>query len=390
MPGTARVSDAKAAEERRASCRPLNKGKLQSKMRLLSILPLACFLSAAFGLNMAQIPVAPMPADPLEPVNGGIAVPATPELRLAAQQIIGKARDQYKLHAGSPFDLKLTFNATGRSRYEGSGMLEELFLGMNGSRWTARIGSYSQTRITGTMGLVYDDKPAGEIPMRLQQLREAVFSPIYANPQTAFIRTATLFVNNEELNCVLLTHSSAEPPTIQRRRWTETEWCVNAQSGLLRIASEVPGTYTVYDYTDALHFHDLTLPRNIRVSEAGATVLDIRLESITEPASLDRQQLAPTAGMKSGPVLRDAIHLPAVKLDGLRSRPTIMRPVVVHATFGADGKAIETEITETSDPTLNADALAYTNGYKFSIPAAPGSVPEQSQVYLTVNFLSAQ
>lgn len=173
---------------------------------------------------VSPLPYAQVPADPLEMVTGGISIPSTPDQRLAAQQIIVKARDQYKLHAGSPFDLKLTFNATGRSQYEGPGTLEELFLGPNGSRWTARLGSYSQTRVVATMGLIYDEKPAGEIPMRLQQLREAVFSPIYANPQTAFIRTASVSLNGEPLSCVLLSQgqSGPEPPTTQHRRWVET------------------------------------------------------------------------------------------------------------------------------------------------------------------------
>ncbi len=349
-------------------------------------------LFSVIGLaqNGSSIPVAPMPADPLEPVNGGIVVPSTPDQRLAAQQIIVKARDQYKLHAGAPFDLKLTFNATGRSRYEGTGTLEELFLGMNGFRWTAQFGNYTQTRITGTMGLIYDDKPPGEIPMRLQQLREAVFSPIYANPQSAFIRTATVIVNNEELNCVLLSGSSAESFKVQRRRWSETEWCVNSQTGLLRIASEAPGAYTVYDYTDALRFHDLTLPRYIRVSEFGSAVLDIRLESVTDPASLDRQQLTPAAGMKTGPVLQDAIHLFASVPDGSRRRPTIMRQVVVHAIVGANGRALETELAETSDPSLAGAALDFANHFSYSVPTPPGAVVKQSQVYLHINFFSAQ
>jgi len=348
-------------------------------------------LISGIGLcqNVTRLPFAPIPADPFELVNGGIVIPATPDQRLAAQQVIVKARDQYKLHAGGPFDLKLTFNATGQSPYEGPGTLEELFLGMNGSRWTAQLGNYFQTRIVGTMGLVYDDKPTAAIPMRLQQLRQAVFSPIYANPQTAFIRATVVSLGNEELTCVLLTHGNAEPPAIQRRRWDETEWCVNTQSGLLRIASEVPGAYTVYDYTDALHFHDLTLPRNITVSEAGAKVLDIRIESVTDPVSLDRKQLTPAAGMTTGPVFHDSVHLFAGVPDGSRQRPTIIRPVIVHAVFGPGGNTIETEIAESSDPTLNVAALNFAKGFRYSIPPPPGAVPEQSQVFLTVRFFSS-
>jgi hypothetical protein len=361
----------------------------------LRVFLLSAFASA-IGIcqNVTQLPFAPIPADPFELVNGGIVIPASPDQRLAAQQVIVKARDLYKLHAGAPFDLKLTFNATGQSFYEGPGTLEELFLGMNGSRWSAQLGNYSQTRITGTMGLVYDTRSAPEIPMRLQQLRQAVFSPIYTNPQTAFIRATVVSLGNEELTCVLLSHGSAEPPAIQRRRWDETEWCVNTQSGLLRIASEVPGAYTVYDYTDSLQFHDLTLPRNITVSEAGTKVLDIRLESVTDPVSLDRKQLTPstgiTTGMTTGPVFHDSVHLFARIPDGSRQRLTIIKPVIVHAVFGQGGNAMETEIAESSDPTLNVAALNFAKSFRYSIPPPPGAVPEQSQVFLTVRFLPAR
>jgi len=361
-------------------------------MRLLRVCSVAVLLGAvSFAQNFSQLPVAPVPSDPLELVTGGIVVPATPDERLAAQQIIVRARDQYKLHAGGPFDLKLTFNATGQTSYEGAGTLEELWLGMNGSRWTAQLGNYSITRIVGTMGLVYDERPAGAIPMRLQQLRQALFSPIYANPQTAFIRTSSVNWNNEALSCVLLSHGSDEPPSLQRRRWSETEWCVNTQSGLLRIASEAPGAYMVYDYTDSLQFHDLTLPRNITVSEAGTKVLDIRVESVNEPASLDRKQLASVPGMKTGgPVFHDAIRLSAGIPDGSHRPPTIIRSVMVHTIFGADGKAIEWEIADSTDPSLNSAAINFVKGFNYSIPAPPGAVAEQSQVFLNVRFFSAQ
>ncbi|HEY3824955.1 MAG TPA: hypothetical protein VGL82_10365, partial [Bryobacteraceae bacterium] len=338
---------------------------------------------------VARFPFAPVPNDPFELINGGISIPDSPDQRLAAQQIIVKARDQYKLHAGSPFDLKATFNATGQSLYEGPGMLEELFLGMNGSRWTAQLGNYSQTRITGTMGLVYDIKSGSQIFMRLQQLRQAIFSPIYANPQTAFIRAAVVSLNNEELTCVLLSHGSVEPPATTRRRWDETEWCVNSQSGRLRIASEVPGAYTVYDYTDSIQFHDLTLPRNITVTEAGAKVLDIRIDSVTDPASLDRKQLAPAAGMVTGgPVFHDSVHLIRGVPDGSQRPPTVVKPVIVHATFGPGGNPMEMEVAASSDPSLNSEALNFAKRFRYEIPPPPGAVPEQSQVFLTVRFFS--
>ena len=70
-------------------------------------------------------------------------------------------------------------------------------------------------------------------------------------------------------------------------------------------------------------------------------------------------------------------------------RPAVIRPVVVQATFGADGKAIETEIAESSDPTLNTAALNYAKSFRFSVRAPPGATQAQSRVYLNVGVLSA-
>jgi hypothetical protein len=62
-------------------------------MRLLRVCSGVVLLGVvSFAQNFSQLPVALVPSDPLELVTGGIVVPATPDERLAAQQIIVRAR----------------------------------------------------------------------------------------------------------------------------------------------------------------------------------------------------------------------------------------------------------------------------------------------------------
>jgi len=41
------------------------------------------------------------------------------------------------------------------------------------------------------------------------------------------------------------------PTASPGRRWDEIEECIDPQSGLLQVHSQVPGRYYDYDYTDA-------------------------------------------------------------------------------------------------------------------------------------------
>ena len=63
-------------------------------------------------------------------------------------------------------------------------------------------------------------------------------------PSTATFHGATL-------TCVLLSRSRNSANPALGRGWEETEECIDPQSGLLQVHSEVPGRYAVYDYSDA-------------------------------------------------------------------------------------------------------------------------------------------
>jgi hypothetical protein len=49
----------------------------------------------------------------------------------------------------------------------------------------------------------------------------------------------------------LLAGPDPVPTASPGRRWDEIEECIDPQSGLLQVHSQVPGRYYDYDYTDA-------------------------------------------------------------------------------------------------------------------------------------------
>jgi len=58
---------------------------------------------------------------------------------------------------------------------------------------------------------------------------------------------------------------------------------------------------------------------------------------------------------------------------------------MVHAVFGAARKAIEWEIAESSDPSVNSAAVGFVKAFKYSIPPPPGAVA-RARFFLTSDF----
>ena len=143
--------------------------------------------------------LAPVPADTQEPVTGSIQVPTTPAERAAALSLLERARQNSDMHlAGTPpFQLDVTFVASGNVSYVGSGTLSETWLSGQRWRWTANLAGYSQTRIgRGQMG--FDEQPVPAVPLRVHMLREAVFWPVRFGPG-ARLRTAAAQRNGKSL-----------------------------------------------------------------------------------------------------------------------------------------------------------------------------------------------
>ncbi len=224
--------------------------------------------------------MAPVPADTLELVSGRIQAVDTPTGREAAVQLLSRARDSYAFrNAGRGYDLKVSFtvNSGGQTEYDGAWAMEDIFDPQQGLRWTAEAeAGYSTSQISSN-GIFYGVGTASTFPLRLQEARAALFDPI---PAAGFvnadsIRTSISTFNGVKVMCVLLSGPQSGVATTSGRGWEETEECIDPQSGLLRVHSQVPGRYYSYEYSNALQLGGHMVPRKVIVTEGGKTVSEI-------------------------------------------------------------------------------------------------------------------
>ena len=209
----------------------------------------------AGGLSLAAVCqnpqwTAPIPSDPLEMVTGRTIAATKRASRAAVVGLLGRARDSFSLRsAGRGYDLKITFmvSSYGQTEHDGAWEMEDVFDPKYGYRWTAKdSASYAITRVFSN-GVLYGEETADYIPLRLQEARAALFDPIpsWRHVDSASIRTSTADFHGVQLNCVLLSNSGVAATAASWRRWDETEECVDPQTGLLRVHSQVPGRYYV-------------------------------------------------------------------------------------------------------------------------------------------------
>lgn len=155
--------------------------------------------------NLNALPRPAVPADPLDPVTGGAQPIQNAEQRAAVVALLQKARELSNVRA-QPYDLKTTFVSNGALPSDGSWTLQDTSPGRGLYRWTAQGPNYAAVNLynTTTQGMLYSNQPGGVLPLRLVQVREAIFfnfAPI--GPQVPF-RTAPGYVNGAAQNCVLI------------------------------------------------------------------------------------------------------------------------------------------------------------------------------------------
>jgi hypothetical protein len=324
--------------------------------------------------------VAPVPADPYEIVTGPTQVLDDGESRSVALSGLERARQNANLHApgSAPYRLNVSIDAKGY----GSARMEEVWMSGSMWRWTATLGSISETRI-GSNGTVYESGPG--LPLRLQTLRNAIFWPVNTGP-SGLLRIGSGTLQGTQLLCVL--HSGRDfPQAPASRRWEETEFCVDPQTGLLQLYSQAPGMYVIFDYQQPLKFHNRTLPRTISVYVAGTKVLDARLDSIEDLTNVDTLVFMPTAEMVArGPAATAAspIRFPQVAAMPGSAVTGEVQPVIVHASIGLDGKVLEAEALQ-NFPVLSAAAVELVK--RSSYPAASRSPrPRQREAFINVKF----
>jgi hypothetical protein len=334
-------------------------------------------------VSESNLAVASVPSDPNEPVTGNVVPRTEPADRVAALSLLRHAAANGVTHNPNmnPFDLKVTFNASGNLRYIGQGQLTETWLSGQSWRVTESIGNYSLVRL-GYSGRIGDMQPVSMIPMRAQMLRnEALWAMGQVNGGAPpRIRTAAAQFNGQPVTCILLSGVTGAVAQTQSRLWEENEYCISNATGLLLVHSVAPGTYTDFGYTKNLQFHGKTLPDHLTTYVAGARVIDADL-TITDPV-VSPDQLTLTQAMiangRSGMVLSEGMRMP-MNVPGPASLSAI-QIAMVHAELDAQGNVTDVELSAASDAGLVQSALDAVKQMSFG-----GS--GQSHAYIKVRFV---
>jgi len=329
--------------------------------------------------------VSPPSADPLELATVAKEVGNTPQDRSPVLELMQRAGQNADIRTvgASPFTMRISFSTSGDVLYTGSGESEDTWISWESSRWSARLGDFSMTRIW-SHGAAFDDRQISIIPLRLQMLRDAVFWPVHAREHDR-LRTATADWKGRQVTCVLSSGEGIQAQEIIGRRWVEREFCIDPKSGLLQILSDAPGIYVVYDYTGALEFHGHTVPRQISIFEGGRNVLEAHIDSIVDAEHIATGLLTPTPEMvRQNPILSAAMRFPQVV--PLPHGAATMQPVIVHAVVGEDGKVLDAELVSDTGADLQRSALELVKRSSYR-PARPGS-QLQREAFINVKFVS--
>jgi hypothetical protein len=339
---------------------------------------------------------APLPKDPLELVTGHVFAIAEPSYRAAVTQLLARARESYALRsAGHGYDLKVAFtvHSDGQTEHDGDWAMEDIFDPNQGFRWTAKgPDSYAVTRISAS-GKLYGDDTSNYIPLRLHEARAALFDPIPSSQHVvrAAIRTSNVLYKGVQLTCVLLSAPGGAETAAPGRRWDETEECIDPQSGLLQVHSQVPGRYYAYDYSNGPQFAGHKLPRKVIVTEAGKTVTEITVQSLEEIAAADPILFEPTAEMQARgrPVGMEG----AQKIFRIAGARPFALGAKVHAVcvFGVitpSGQLVEAHSLQPSDPNSRA-AVEAAKQMSFAHAEPAGTSPKQHFVFVIEEFVSS-
>jgi len=342
-------------------------------------------------LALQPLPEPPVPADPLELVSGDAQTVQTPEQRQAATALLSKARALSNVRA-QPYDLKTAFTTFGSSSSDGSWTLEDMSPARDVYRWTAQGPGYSGVNLYDHQ-LLYSNQPSSAIPLRLTQVREALFFVYPGIGPYMSLRTADANLNGLPLHCVLTAHGFAGKAFSGGRNWEKSEYCMDANSGLLVICSSAPGMYVHFDYTSAIRFHGKIIPGTFTISEAGRPIIEARTESVTDPTGLSPTLFQPTGLTSIG---LGSIMTAAARVRSL-IRPSSIAPggntavnlVAVHAVAAPDGSLSETEILASSDPSLNQTGLDRAAHWQVLRQAQSGATPQSHEVIFLFEFRSS-
>lgn len=354
---------------------------------------------AFFGLictpviaQMASIQEPAVPADPLELVTGDAQPVQDVNQRASTIGLLINAYQHGNVREkGYPYDLKTKFTAFGSTSSDGVWQMENTSPGPNLYRWTAQGPSYSVVNLYKSR-VLYSNQPADSLPLRLTQVREAIF---FSQPMLgpyASLRTAAATLNGADLVCVLVSHSLRNKNTGGGRHWDDQEYCVDPKLNNLVTYSPIPGLYVLYDYSKGLQFHDRAIANKFTITQGGHTIIEAETESVGDakenPAALDVSGLN-AVGMcpiESPPWrLRSFVPTTGVSNDGGG------QIVVLHGMQSSNGRLSDLEVIESTNASLNSAALEYAARWQsgpMGHDVEPGATPQSHEVFLTLQYVA--
>jgi beta-lactamase regulating signal transducer with metallopeptidase domain len=330
-------------------------------------------------IPLANLPVAPVPGDPHEPVTGPVQAVTAEADRTAALALWSRARRVHQLHLPGtpPYQLVANFTAGG----SGTGTVTETWWSGQKWRWTGTIGNSTAVRVSAD-GLRYGEPAGGAIPTPVHMVRNAIFWAAETANANAQMRSAAVIWNGKPATCLLFSYLPATE-TAGPRSWDEDEYCIDNASGLLAVRSIAPGTYVEYSYGDS-QFHGRSLPSRIAVYEAGANVLDARM-TVTDAGPEDPSVYTPTPHMlANGPLQAGDLPYQTMMMAPSAAVSGTIKPVIVHASVDGLGNVQDIAVTCASDPALAQPALDQVRNRHFP---PTGFI---RQMYIDVRFVPGQ
>lgn len=333
----------------------------------------------------------PVPSDPLELVSGDAQPVTDVNQRAEIINLLINAHQRSNVRA-QPYDLKTTFTVPGPLS-AGQWHLEDISPSRSLYRWTVEGPGYSAVNLSADR-IFYSTQPPTGLPLRLIQVREAIFRSEAVVGPRATLRTANATLNGADLVCALVAHNAQAPAVAGGRRWEELEYCVDPKAGTLVTFSEAPGVYFHYDYSKALEFHGKLIPNAFTITQAGQTVIEAQTESVTDPAN--NPAAFQTAGLNQigvGGIMSSAWRFRiGMPLPGA-APGTPAQMVTLHAVQSPDGQVSDVELLASSDSSLNATSLGFATKWQGGMmgqDSQAGATPQSHEVVITIQYLSAQ
>jgi hypothetical protein len=323
----------------------------------------------------------PVPEDSLELVTGEAQPVEDGEQRAAELSMLEKARDLSNVRAQS-YDLNTIFTAFDSTGSSAEWVEEDISPARDIYRWSAEGPSFSGIFLSKD-SLLSSNRPTNAIPLRLAQVRDAIFYEYTYVHDHASVRAASGTLNGVEMHCILIAHDVGTRILTGARNWDEFEYCIDPNTGLLATYSPAPGLYFRYDYSDARRFHDKIIPSEFTISEGGRIVVEARTLSVTDPVGAD-SALFSGAGLTplgAGPgnlgAVIDHIMVPPQHLNPqTMNSPLALQIVVVAGITGKDGHLAESEILTSTAPEMNQAALDSANKRaEMQCSCGPGTAP---------------